>query len=297
MTSAVTIERPFDQQKIKERREWIAEELNKIKKYTPRIGVFGDTGVGKSSLCNAIFGKDVASISDVEACTREPQEIFISNQNGGGINLIDVPGVGEDLERHEEYLSLYKNLAPKLDLILWVIKADDRKYMSAIDVYKKILKPNIAATPVLFVISQIDKIEPISEWYETGKNRLGQIQESNLNIKILDISKHFDISTNLISYVSHHKGNVHLKKLVNKIVDVLPDEKKYSVTREASEENVTQEAVIEAKKGIWNYIKEISGDAWKYVKDDVSKFVIDIAKTYAPKVKKVVMMFIENKLK
>ena len=49
--------------------------MNHIKNYTPKIGVFGDTGVGKSSLCNSLFGKDIASVSDVEACTREIQEI------------------------------------------------------------------------------------------------------------------------------------------------------------------------------------------------------------------------------
>ena len=40
-----------------------------------------------------IFGKEVAKISDVEACTRKPQEIFLSQTDGqGGINLVDVPG-------------------------------------------------------------------------------------------------------------------------------------------------------------------------------------------------------------
>lgn len=35
----------------------IKAEISRIRSYTPKVAVFGDTGVGKSSLCNALFGK------------------------------------------------------------------------------------------------------------------------------------------------------------------------------------------------------------------------------------------------
>lgn len=73
--------------------------------YEPKIGIFGKTGVGKSSLCNALFGKDICSISDVEACTRNPQEVFLG-MGQKGIKLLDVPGVGENSERVKEYAQL-----------------------------------------------------------------------------------------------------------------------------------------------------------------------------------------------
>ena len=76
-----------------------------------------------------IFGKEVAKISDVEACTRKPQEIFLSQTDGqGGINLVDVPGIGEDPEHHKEYIKLYVSLASELDLISWCINGDYRNY-------------------------------------------------------------------------------------------------------------------------------------------------------------------------
>ena len=265
----------------------ISKELKRVRSYRPKVGIFGDTGVGKSSLCNALFGKETAKISNVEACTREPQHIFIGGSNNEGITLVDVPGVGEDPERHQEYIQLYQSLLPELDLILWVIKADDRKYMSAIDVYNNILKPNLEKCPVVFVINQIDKIEPVEEWYENKKN-LGSTQKNNLLINTYYISRRFDFSTNKIIPVSA-KGNYNLVELVNRIVEVLPNEKKYAFTRETKEENVSEEAIKSAEKGIFDHIKEAVGNAWDYVKDDVIDYLAEKAKEYIPKAAKKVI--------
>lgn len=236
--------------------EKIQKELLKIKNFIPRVGVFGDTGVGKSSLCNALFGKDIAKISNVLACTRKPQEILIPRKGGGGIVLIDVPGIGEDKVRHEEYVALYKSLAPELDLILWAIKSDDRKYMSSIDVYEDVLSVIPNCCPVIFVVTQADKIDPIDEWYESGKRTLGKTQKKNLEIKIKDISKRFRVTSGNIIPVSA-SGVINLVELVNRIVEVLPNQKKFAITREAKRENVSKEASENAEKGVIDHIKEV----------------------------------------
>jgi len=260
----------------------IKKELKIVRSYTPKVGIFGDTGVGKSSLCNALFGKDVAEISDVEACTRKPQEILIGGLDGKGMILVDVPGVGEDKERHNEYIKLYESLSKKLDLIIWAIKADDRKYMSAIDVYKSILEPNLSICPVVFVITQVDKIEPCKEW-NTTCNEPSSRQMENIKTKINDISSRFSVPINAIIPVSAN-DSYNLVTLVNKIVEILPNRKKYSFTRETKEENVSEKSSKEAEKGIWDHIKEVTGNAWDYVKDDVLDAAIEIAKEEIPKI-------------
>lgn len=262
----------------------IRAELNRVRTYTPKVGIFGDTGVGKSSLCNALFGKEIAQISDVEACTREPQEILLGEADKGGITLVDVPGVGEDPERHKEYIKLYKSLVPNLDLVLWAIKADDRKYLSAFEVYEDVLVPNIEKCPVIFVITQVDKVEPYREWNITA-NKPSPKQEANIAIKANDISARFNISTNRIIAVSS-SDRYNLVELVNRVVEVLPNEKKYAFAREAREENVSEKAARRAEKGVLDYIKEVAGKAWDSVKDDVVPVLLESAAKAAKHVAK-----------
>ena len=255
--------------------ERINAELNRVRNYTPKVGIFGDTGVGKSSLCNALFGKDIAKISNVEACTRHPQEILVGDKGKGGIVLVDVPGVGEDPARHKEYIELYKSLVPNLDLVIWAIKSDDRKYLSAIDVYNEVLLPSIQKCPVVFVITQADKIEPYREW-NINENKPGPNQEKNIALKANDISSRFNIPTNKIIAISSSDG-YNLVELVNRVVEVLPNEKKYSFTREAKEGNVSEEAARNAEKGVFDHIKEYAGKAWDAVKDVVVPVIVESA--------------------
>jgi len=89
-----------------EQAEKIKSFISQTFNYVPKIGVLGKTGVGKSSLCNALFGKDLASVSDVPSCTREAQE-YVGQVGTGNIILVDLPGIGESRERDKEYSELY----------------------------------------------------------------------------------------------------------------------------------------------------------------------------------------------
>ena len=270
----------MDQQSKEKVLDSIRAEVDKIRNYTPKVAIFGDTGVGKSSLCNALFGKDAAEVSDVEACTRKPYGILLGEEGGSGIILVYVPGVGEDPARHQEYKDLYKSLLPELDLVLWAIKSDDRKYSTAIEVYQEILVPNLEECPVVFVITQADKIEPHRKWNEID-NKPGEEQLANLAIKINDISSRFDVSANKIVAVSA-SDSYNLVELVNKVVEILPNEKKFSFTREATEEVVSEKAARSAEKGILDVVKQKAGEAWDYIKYEAADILINTAKAAAP---------------
>ena len=137
----------------------------------------GKTGTGKSSLCNALFAGNVSPVSDVAACTRKPLR-FRFQVGEHFMTIVDLPGVGES-ERHDvEYAALYSEQLPRLDLVLWLIKADDRALAVDEHFYREVIG-EAYRHKVLFVISQSDKAEPTS-----GGEKLSTAQKQNISRKI-----------------------------------------------------------------------------------------------------------------
>ena len=241
-----------------QQREQINSRLSKILDYEPRIGVFGKTGVGKSSLCNALFGQDICPISDIEACTRNTQEVII-NLGNKGIKLIDVPGVGESNERDEEYEQLYTKLLPELDLVLWVIKADDRAMASDEKFYKNIVKPHIEeGKPFFFVVNQVDKIEPFREWDEKKKEP-GPNQFQNIQRKMDDLARIFDVAPSKVMPVSAN-GKYNLVKLVDEIIRALPKEKRITTFRAVEKSLQSEETAKHVKRSWVDVVVDTVGD-------------------------------------
>lgn len=157
--------------------ERILQQINQLTRYKPVIGIMGKTGAGKSSLCNALFAGQVSPVSDVTACTREPLR-FRLQVGERFMTIVDLPGVGESNARDAEYAALYQQQLPRLDLVLWLIKADDRALAVDEHFYHQVIGESYRHK-VLFVISQSDKVEPIS-----GGEKLSTEQKQNISRKI-----------------------------------------------------------------------------------------------------------------
>lgn len=161
--------------------QWVSErilqQINQLTHYEPVIGIMGKTGAGKSSLCNALFAGEVSPVNDITACTREPL-CFRLQLGKHYMTIVDLPGVGESGVRDSEYATLYREQLPRLDLILWLIKADDRALAVDEYFYRQVIG-EAYRHKMLFVISQADKAEPTS-----GGDKLSTEQKQNISRKI-----------------------------------------------------------------------------------------------------------------
>lgn len=249
----------------------IEDHIHSVLSYEPRIAILGKTGVGKSSLCNALFGADTASVNDVEACTRTLQEITL--QTGSKkIHLVDVPGVGENRERDKEYFKLYSDILPEMDVVLWLIKADDRSYSNEQTFFENLIKPHIEqGKKFFFVISQADKTNPVRGW-NWDKHLPSDEQIANLERKKEDIKRTFSYYGRSIVAISAEE-EYNLSILMATILMDLPPEKRVTTIQNLNKEviddqveEIFEEGLELVLKGVWNLV---TGRPFKAIKNVV----------------------------
>lgn len=201
-------------------RHTLIKELSQLITYEPVIGIIGKTGAGKSSLCNALFRSEVCAVNAVEACTREPQRIRL-RFGKHYLTLVDLPGVGESLNRDDEYCTLYQEQLPKLDMVLWVLKADDRAFSVEEQFYQAILAQcDSTMPPVLWILNQVDKVEPSERWNWHSATPSGA-QLENIKRKQQAVASQLGIQDDVIIPVSV-KGRYHLARIVEQMINRLP---------------------------------------------------------------------------
>jgi len=86
------------------------------------IVFFGKTGTGKSSTLNSLFKTNFETDVSV-SCTKEPQTEIIHCENAKNyyVRIVDMPGIGEDLIKDEEYLTYYQSWLPKANVVVWLL--------------------------------------------------------------------------------------------------------------------------------------------------------------------------------
>ncbi|WP_165771721.1 GTPase family protein [Enterobacter roggenkampii] len=201
-------------------RQHLIQELNRLVTYEPVIGIMGKTGVGKSSLCNALFRSEVCAVNAVEACTRQPQRVRLRFGNHY-LTLVDLPGVGESVTRDGEYREMYRDLMPQLDMVLWVLKADDRAFAVEEQFYQDVFAQfRGPIPPVLWILNQVDKTEPAEQWRWLSAQP-SALQAERIAQKQQAVARQLQIAEIDILPVSV-RGRYRLSRLVEAMITRLP---------------------------------------------------------------------------
>lgn len=175
--------------------------------------------------------------------------------NNYTLTFIDLPGVGESLERDREYHQLYRHLLPELDLIIWVLKADDRAWSSDEQCYRFLTEQcDYHPNRFLFVLNQADKIEPCRQWDELCHQPSIE-QAANLKLKqqavITAFKPHHPVMT-----VSAAEG-YQLTELAEQLIQVLPAEASSGVARQLNTAYRTSSVEASARNDFGKCISDI----------------------------------------
>ncbi|ARB82697.1 MULTISPECIES: GTPase family protein [Yersinia] len=239
--------------------QWVSErilqQINQLTHYEPVIGIMGKTGAGKSSLCNALFHSEVTPVSDVQACTRDVLRLRL-NSGDHSLILVDLPGVGESEQRDSEYESLYRRILPELDLILWVIKADDRAFSIDERFYRRVMTDY--QQRVLFVVNQADKIEPCHEWYVSG-NAPSPHQLVNIEARLESIRQLFSPHHPVCVVSARTEWN--LPSMVEIMMRCLPDRATSPLARQLHGRLCSEPVKKQAREGFGHAVGEVFDSA------------------------------------
>ena len=170
-----------------------------INKEKVNIIVAGKTGVGKSSLINYIFGKEVAKVGDGQPVTQEIQEYDLENDN---ITLFDTKGIEakdyeKTLDNIKKYLELRQDSPDENDdiHIAWLCISERGDRIEEAD--RELLKIlSEAGIPVIGVFTKRESKRESNFVNKVVEDNL--LPEAKAIVRVRSITEEVEIEDNLV---------------------------------------------------------------------------------------------------
>lgn len=167
----------------------LKEFMNGIDSHRPpRILLIGRTGVGKSSLINAICGFYTAKVSDVRSCTETAEIYKVTDNNRVLLEILDTRGIAES-EPLDSQISAEQMLINQInefspDVALFMLNCTHRDDVdSDVDFLKNVarqyLNVNSVSLPIITVINKCDEMAPsrFKNPAEYPENKISKIDD------------------------------------------------------------------------------------------------------------------------
>ena len=141
------------------------------------VAIMGQTGVGKSSLLNALFGTNLR-VGDIRPTTKVAEPVTIPGSTGHPLIFWDMPGIGESESADEGYLHMYRHKLAECDIALWAIHADTRSTLFDASALRTILsgatgdERRALIAKISFVLTKTDLLTPPA-WIYLRDGRTG----------------------------------------------------------------------------------------------------------------------------
>ncbi len=135
----------------------------------PRFLLIGRTGVGKSSLINALSSSYVAAVNDVESCTTETKIYPCYDGDRKIMDIMDSRGIAESISTDDRVTAedqLIQDISDfNPDVVLFLLAATHRDNIDKdVEFLKKVKKKyadiNKVEVPVLVAINKADEVQP-----------------------------------------------------------------------------------------------------------------------------------------
>lgn len=154
----------------------------------PRIFLIGRTGVGKSSLINALCGSYVAKVSDTKSCTESAEIYQCMIEDSVVMEILDTRGIAESetinesITAEEMLLDQVREFSP--DVAIMMLNCTHRDdIISDVEFVKRIAaeysSTNNIKLPIVVVVNKADEVAPsrIKEADKYPKNKIDSINE------------------------------------------------------------------------------------------------------------------------